>query len=293
VSLTYEGGYRNSMTIGLTGRNLDKKRAWIERQVSKAFGDPMPFDELRWSIIGPANQHGTFEESTAWLVLTVSSASREVVDRAGFADRIVEIATSSVPGFYMTSPPQKARLFGVQWPTLIAKAAVPPRVTIGGRAPIDVPWLVEGVAGSTYPVVELSRVAGPGLASFDGPVVQAALGMVVGTRSGDKAGAVNIGAWARNRRTFDWLDAFLTVERLRSLMPELEGIRIERHRLSNLLGVNFVLCQYLGDGVSASTRIDPQGKGMGEYLASRIVPIPVELLVDSTSRTGMLDTVRA
>src|SRR6202035_3027965 len=98
------------------------------------------------------------------------------------------------------------------------------------------------------------------------------------TRSGDKAGAVNIGAWARDRRAFEWLDAYLTVDPLRSLMPELADITISPHRLTNLLGLNFVLAQYLGDGVSASTRVDPQGKGMGEYLASRMVPVPVELL---------------
>ena len=42
--------------------------------------------------------------------------------------------------------------------------------------------------------------------------------------------------------------------------------------------MNFLVYQYLGDGVSACTRIDPQGKGLGEYLGSRLVDIPVQLL---------------
>jgi hypothetical protein len=292
VSLTYEGGYRNAMTIGLTGRNLAAKCAWIKRQVSETFANESRFEELRWSMVGPADPHGTFEQSTAWLVLTVSSKRREDVDRAGFADRIVEIATSSVPGFYMTSPPQRARLFGVQWPTLIPKASVSAHVVVDGGEPITVPWQAAGPAATSYPVTEHRRGAGPELLSFQGPVVEAELGDVVGTRSGDKAGAVNIGAWTRDRRAFEWLDAYLTVERLRSLMPELADIRITRYRLSNLLGVNFVLAQYLGDGVSASTRIDPQGKGMGEYLASRLVPIPVELLTGASRAADHLNTVR-
>jgi hypothetical protein len=293
VSLTYEGGYRNAMTIGLTGRNLAAKCNWIKRQVAETFAGESRFEELRWSMVGPADPHGSFEQSTAWLGLTVSSKSREAVDRAGFADPIVEIATSSVPGFYMTSPPQRARLFGVQWPTLIPKASVSVHVVVDGGEPITVPWRTARGAAASYPVAETRTDVGPKLSSFQGPVAEAELGDVVGTRSGDKAGAVNIGAWARDRRSFDWLDAYLTVERLRSLMPELANIRITRYRLSNLLGVNFVLAQYLGDGVSASTRIDPQGKGMGEYLASRMVPIPLELLTGAPRSVDELNAVRA
>lgn len=52
LSLTFEGGYRNSMTIGLTGGNLEAKRAWIQRQVEAEIGPPESFDECRWSQIG-------------------------------------------------------------------------------------------------------------------------------------------------------------------------------------------------------------------------------------------------
>ena len=292
VSLTYEGGYRNEMTIGLTGRNIAAKRDWIERQVAASFGNESRFEELRWSMIGPANESGTFEEATAWLVLTVASKSREAVDRAGFSDRIVEIATSSIPGFYMTTPPKRARLFGVQWPTLISKASVSARVAVDGAETFTVPWRSAESTATSYPVLELHRDSGPALASFAGPVIETELGELIGTRSGDKAGAVNVGAWARDRRSFEWLDAYLTVERLRSLMPELADIQVTRTRLSNLFGLNFVLAQYLGDGVSASTRVDPQGKGMGEYLASRLVPIPVELLTGASRVGNELSTVR-
>ena len=34
----------------------------------------------------------------------------------------------------------------------------------------------------------------------------------------------------------------------------------------------------LGQGVAASTRPDPQAKGLGEYLRSRLADIPVALL---------------
>jgi len=39
-----------------------------------------------------------------------------------------------------------------------------------------------------------------------------------------------------------------------------------------------VVVGLLGEGVASSTRPDPQAKGLGEYLRSRLVEIPVELL---------------
>jgi hypothetical protein len=48
--------------------------------------------------------------------------------------------------------------------------------------------------------------------------------------------------------------------------------------LGNLRALNFVVDGLLGEGVAANTRFDPQGKGVGEWLRSRHVDIPVELL---------------
>jgi hypothetical protein len=273
LSLTFEGGYRNSMTIGLTGGNLEAKRAWIQRQVEAEIGPPESFDECRWSQIGPADPHGSFEAATAWLVLTVRDRDRERVARAAFAGRVVAIATSSVPGFYLTTPPQQARSFGVQWPTLVDKESVAAQVLMPTGLPTDVAWPSGYSHEPTPPVPTLPARPWPS----DDDRITVPLGSVVGTRSGDKAGSANIGAWARDEDTFGWLAQFLTVERLRELIPELADLRVVRYAFPNLLGLNFVVFGYLGDGVAACTRIDPQGKGLGEYLASRLVPLPASL----------------
>jgi len=70
---------------------------------------------------------------------------------------------------------------------------------------------------------------------------------------------------------------FMTVERLRELLPEADGLTIERYEFANLRAINSVIVGLLGEGVAASTRIDAQAKGLGEYVRSRIVDIPVEL----------------
>jgi hypothetical protein len=50
------------------------------------------------------------------------------------------------------------------------------------------------------------------------------------------------------------------------------------HQLPNLRALNFVIYGILGAGVASSTRPDPQAKGLGEYLRSRLVDIPKDLL---------------
>ncbi len=105
------------------------------------------------------------------------------------------------------------------------------------------------------------------------------LGTIVGARSGDKGGNANIGVWVRTEAAWPWLSSFLTVERLRDLMPrETEGLAVERYELPNLRALNFVIGGLLGRGVAASTRTDPQAKGLGEYLRAKLVDIPDALL---------------
>ena len=53
---------------------------------------------------------------------------------------------------------------------------------------------------------------------------------------------------------------------------------MRRHELPNLRALNFVVVGLLGEGVASSMRPDPQAKGLGEYLRSRTLEIPVSLL---------------
>ena len=42
--------------------------------------------------------------------------------------------------------------------------------------------------------------------------------------------------------------------------------------------MNFVIEDILGQGVASAARFDPQAKGLGEWLRSRTIDIPEELL---------------
>jgi len=104
------------------------------------------------------------------------------------------------------------------------------------------------------------------------------LGLLYGARSGDKGGNANVGIFARSDEAWSWLDNFLSVEKLRELLPETAPLAVERYRLPALRSLNFVIHDLLQEGVAASTRQDGQAKGLGEWLRSRVVEIPESLL---------------
>lgn len=105
-----------------------------------------------------------------------------------------------------------------------------------------------------------------------------ALGAVIGARSGDKGGNANVGFWARSDAAAAWLLSWLDEKAFRALLPEADGLPVTLHPLPNLRAVNVVVHGLLEEGVAASTRFDPQAKGLGEYLRSRYVDVPVSLL---------------
>jgi hypothetical protein len=101
---------------------------------------------------------------------------------------------------------------------------------------------------------------------------------VAGARSGDKGGNANVGFWARTDDAARWLLSWLDEKAFRGLLPEADGLEVSLHPLPNLRAVNVVVHGLLEEGVAASTRFDPQAKGLGEYLRSRYVDVPESLL---------------
>jgi hypothetical protein len=114
--------------------------------------------------------------------------------------------------------------------------------------------------------------------------VRSPLGTFVHARSGDKGGDANLGLWVAQdgSPSYDervaWLLDTVTPAFVRDLLPETAPLEVEVFALPNLGGVNVVIHGLLGRGVAASTRFDPQAKGLGEWARSRYVDIPEALL---------------
>ncbi|MEL7208075.1 MAG: exopolyphosphatase, partial [Actinomycetota bacterium] len=149
---------------------------------------------------------------------------------------------------------------------------VPARVTLlGGSTTVVDSDAPEGA-------VEVTGTPGPEVAAPTGPTSLVPIGRVVGTRSGDKGGNANLGVFVRSDEAWAWLDDFLTVERLRVLLPEAADLPIDRYRLPAIRSLNFLIHGLLQEGVAASTRQDGQAKSLGEWLRARHVEVPDALL---------------
>ena len=166
----------------------------------------------------------------------------------------------------------EARPFGVYEPARIPAATVPQEVVfLGGEVHRIDPEIPRGD-------VQIEPASGPAAAAPSGATRRAALGLVVGARSGDKGGHANLGVFTRSDPAWAWLDDFLTTARLRSLLPELAGFEVERHRVPALRSLNFLIHGLLEEGVAAATRQDGQAKSLGEWLRARMVDVPEALL---------------
>ncbi|GAA2562386.1 acyclic terpene utilization AtuA family protein [Pseudonocardia hydrocarbonoxydans] len=275
VALNDVGGFRNTMTFVLTGLDVEAKAARAEAQLFDALGGRDRFAEVDVRLLrfdtpdAPSN-----DRATAHLRITVKSPDPATVGRA-FSGAAVELALAGYAGFHTTTPPTAESAYGVYRPAAVPRGAVEHVVVLpdGTRHPVpDPPLCSAPVAAAPAGPVR------PG-AQSSGGTVRAPLGRVCGARSGDKGGDANVGLWARDDAGYAWLSAYLTAARLRELLgPEAADLGIERFALPNLRAVNVVVHGLLGDGVASSTRPDPQAKGLGEYLRSRVVDVPAELL---------------
>lgn len=271
VCINTLGSYRNSMTIILTGLDIEKKARILEDAFFDALGGREQFQQARVQLIRSDKEDpATNEEAFAYLRITVIDPDQKKVNKV--SSKIVELALANIAGFTGTAPPAKGTPAIVYWPALVSNKHIHQKVVVGEKE-----FIIECVpSGQMYPapapfVVDLP--AAPG-----GKKVRIPFGRLFATRSGDKGGNANLGVWAKTPMAFAFLREFLTTEKLRDLLKDLKDYDIERCELPNLLAVNFYIRGILGDGAASSFRLDPQAKTLGEYLRARMVDVPESLL---------------
>jgi hypothetical protein len=332
VALNLPGGYRNTMTLVLTGLDIPAKARLAEEAVwsrvprdsfERVHVELTPLTGEPEAAAGPGDPTGAGEPADpagagepadpagagepadpagagepadpvgpgdalprALLRITVMDADRRRAGRA-FSSAVVETGLASYPGFFGLTPPGDASPYGVYWPVLVPASAVRPVVHLDGTE-IPVPPTLPGpdVPGQ---VPDPSSAAEPSR-PFDTaqitdapprePTRRLPLGVLAGARSGDKGGDANLGVWVRTAEQYAWLRAYLTVDRLKHLLPRTRELEVTRHDLPNLRALNFVVHGLLGRGVAANPGLDAQAKALGEELRARPVDIPSGLLPD-------------
>ena len=270
VSLNSIGGYRNAATFVLTGLDIDAKAALVRRQLDAALTDPPA--EVQWTLARTDRPDADTEQTaSALLTCTVRDPSSEKVSRR-FSSAAVELALASYPGFHTTAPPADGTIYGLFTPGYVPAAEVQHVAVHPDGAVVPIP-----PAAETLELAAVEEVPAPAPPP-PGPTQRVPLGTIAGARSGDKGGGANIGLWVRTDAQYRWLANTLTVDLLRELLPEAAELTVTRHLLPSIRAVNFAIDGILGKGVAYQARFDPQAKGLGEWLRSRHVDIPLDLL---------------
>ncbi|MDI6024443.1 DUF1446 domain-containing protein [Leucobacter sp. UT-8R-CII-1-4] len=300
VSVTKFGGFRQELVFLLTGLNAAAKAELIQRQFEqgmKLSGLPAP-QEITWTLARTdrANAHSQ-EEATSRLTLVAKDSNPKLVGRA-FVGTAIELALGSAPGLFLDAPPAEAVPFARYQPQYVEQ---------------EVPTQTVHLADGTNVVIEspnnYQTLEATPFDSFDDPTgkndaqaaevitggKEIALGTLFGARSGDKGGNANIGLWARNETSWQWLRDELTTETLRTLLPEITALTIDRTELPKLRAINFVVHRMLGEGVASGSRYDAQAKGVAEWLRSKTITVPAKLanaskLDDHFTATAAADT---
>ncbi|MBV9088413.1 MAG: DUF1446 domain-containing protein [Mycobacteriaceae bacterium] len=270
VSLNTIGGFRNAMTLVLTGLDIDAKAELVRRQLET--GLTVRPAEVEWTLARTDHPDAPTEEmASALLRCVVRDPDPANVGRE-FSSAAVELALASYPGFHATTPPGEGQVYGVFTAAYVPAAQVP-----------HVAVHADGSRTEIAPAAETRELAAADAPALpppmpEGPARRVPLGVIAGARSGDKGGSANIGLWVRTDDAWRWLAHELTAERLRQLLPETAELKVTRHLLPKLRAVNFVVEGILGEGVAYQARFDPQAKALGEWLRARYVDVPEPLL---------------
>ena len=146
VAMNYLGGFRNSLSLVITGMDVEAKAALLLRTIAgvtleqAASLDPVALASAstldvmdlsvelqRSGVIDPVSP----SEAQSFLRITVKDADAAKVGKP-FTERVIEATLSSYPGLFPTTPPGPASPYGVYWPTTVARDEVPVEVRVDG-----------------------------------------------------------------------------------------------------------------------------------------------------------------
>ena len=273
VGLNTLGGYRNEVVFVLTGLEIEAKAALVRAQMDVAVDA-----DIRWTLARTDHPDAaTEQEASALLHCVVRSDDPTAVGRA-FSGAAIELALASYPGFHVTAPPSKGSPYGVF-------TAAPPRRSRGGprrgarrRGPD--PHRPAGDRGRSSsrssPAPRRRRSAQScaptrrtGSYRWAPSPWRAAATRAARPTSGSGSAPMTSGpGWRRPSPSSGCANCSPRPLACRSLGTSSRNLR----------ALNFVVDGILGEGVSSNARFDPQAKALGEWLRSRLVPIPEVLL---------------
>lgn len=270
------GGYRNGMDLVITGLDIEEKAKIFTDALFNSVGGKEQFDDVSINLHRTNKENpNSNEEAMATLSISVKSMNPDLVGRL-FSAKIIELSLANYPGFFSSGGGKKPGPVIVYWPALVDSKFINEYVHIDGETIEIIPTSQMGFEESFYQKNLVEIAPAPEGKTDKGP-----LGSYFGARSGDKGGCANLGVWAKTDLSYSFLYNFLTVEKLKELLPDLNNYEIDRYDLPNIKSLNFYIHGILEDGVSSNNKKDGQAKSLGEYLRAKIVDLPISIIKES------------
>ena len=275
VCINLAGGFRNGMEIILTGLDIEDKAKVFTDALFNSVGGRKLFDDVSIQLHRTDKENpNSNEEAMASLLVSVKSKDQNLVGRL-FSAKIIELALANIPGFFAQGGVKSSGPVIIYWPALVDSKHIKEKVHIDGEE-------IEVIPTSQLELEEIYYQKEPikikKIKKEDEKEIY--FGEIYGTRSGDKGGCANLGVWAKNANSFAFLHDFLTVKKLKELLPDLNQYKIERFELANINSLNFYIHDILQDGVSSNDKKDGQAKSLGEYLRAKKVKVPQSIIGD-------------
>ena len=274
VCINLATGYRNGMDLVLTGLDIEAKAKTITDTLFHSVGGIDQFDEVSVNLYRTDKKNpDSNEEAMATLSISVKSKNPDLVGRL-FSAKIIELSLANYPGFFSAGTGKKPGPVISYWPALIDSKHIKEYVHVDGKTLEIEPTSQLQFEENYYQKQPVTIEPAP-----QGEMDEISFGRLFGARSGDKGGCANIGVWAKTDLAFSFLYDFLSVEKLKELMPDLNKFSIDRYELPNINSLNFYIHGILEDGVSSNNRMDGQAKSLGEYLRAKTISVP-KIIID-------------
>ena len=276
VCINLAGGYRNGMDLVLTGLDIEEKAKTFTNTLFNSVGGKEQFDDVSINLHRTDKENPeSNEEAMATLSISVKSKNPDLVGRL-FSAKIIELSLANYPGFFSAGGGKKPGPVIVYWPALVDSKHIKEYIHLEGKKTEILPTSQMGFKDNFYQKNLVDMPPAP-----LGETEKMPFGALYGARSGDKGGCANIGVWAKTDIAYSFLYEFLTVEKLKELLPDLNTFKIDRYDLPNIKSLNFYVHGILEDGVSSNNRVDGQAKSLGEYLRAKIINIPTAVIEEN------------
>ncbi|PYH86691.1 DUF1446-domain-containing protein [Aspergillus uvarum CBS 121591] len=285
LAVFYEAGFEAELLLNATGYATSSKWDLVEKQV-RHFVPPAVLDKvetLEFQRVGiPAHNPASQLESTTYMRVFIAARSQETV--AVVIGAFKEISLRHFSGYHSSLDTRTAvpRPFLAYYPALVDQSSLKEAIN----------FVDDGAAIRSYDTghpreyqaLKVRHSYDPRSPTnrevLEEPTRRIHLGDIALARSGDKGSNLNLGIFVPDNSHWAWLQSYMTIERLRSLLGAdwRDDFFIERVEFPRIQAVHFVVYGILGRGVSSSSRLDGFGKGFADYIRDKVIEFPIRLL---------------